>query len=212
MQQRFSKQSRACSNFTSFQVKLFSQPESKASLPKQVPLLITASVYAKLRCKRVVARSGTDVPCACRRMLLGRSPLRMANDGCQTPQWTGQAFAYLPHHPRGTALPSQSYAQLRRSKLIASQSCYKTALSCVHSDLSLTAQLLRRLPQTGTLHPLVTLDRYANASLSKSCDSKAVMSMHSPYHLRFVACMHRTGPECGMALHLRAHKLLVRCG
>lgn len=37
----------------------------------------------------------------------------MANDGCQLPAWTGQAFAYLPHHPRGTALASQSYAQLK---------------------------------------------------------------------------------------------------
>ncbi|KAL0025391.1 hypothetical protein WJX79_003513 [Trebouxia sp. C0005] len=37
----------------------------------------------------------------------------MANDGCQLPAWTGQAFAYLPHHPRGTALASSSYAQLK---------------------------------------------------------------------------------------------------
>lgn len=37
----------------------------------------------------------------------------MANDGCQTPSWTGQAFAYLPHHPREAALASQSYAQQR---------------------------------------------------------------------------------------------------
>ena len=37
----------------------------------------------------------------------------MANDGCQLPAWTGQAFAYLPHHPRANALASQSYAQQR---------------------------------------------------------------------------------------------------
>lgn len=37
----------------------------------------------------------------------------MANDGCQLPAWTGHAFAYLPHHPKGNALASQSYAQQR---------------------------------------------------------------------------------------------------
>lgn len=45
--------------------------------------------------------------------MLSKSCLSMANDGCQLPPWTGQAFAYLPHHPRGPALSSQSYAQQR---------------------------------------------------------------------------------------------------
>jgi len=45
--------------------------------------------------------------------MLRKSCFSMANDGCQLPAWTGQAFAYLPHHPRGTALASQSYAQLK---------------------------------------------------------------------------------------------------
>ncbi|DBA80189.1 TPA: hypothetical protein ACH3X2_007656 [Trebouxia sp. C0005] len=45
--------------------------------------------------------------------MLRKPCFSMANDGCQLPAWTGQAFAYLPHHPRGTALASSSYAQLK---------------------------------------------------------------------------------------------------
>ena len=45
--------------------------------------------------------------------MLRKACLSMANDGCQLPAWTGQAFAYLPHHPRGAGLASQSYAQQR---------------------------------------------------------------------------------------------------
>ena len=54
-------------------------------------------------------------------MLRSRIPT-MANDGCQLPTWTGQAFAYLPHHPKANAPASQSYAQQRPQGDLYSQS------------------------------------------------------------------------------------------
>ena len=86
--------------------------------------------------------------------MLSKSCLSMANDGCQLPPWTGQAFAYLPHHPRGRTLSSQSYAQQRpqgesrQHVSLDGQQCSKRAYPdrgarCRRHVLSLQARRLR---------------------------------------------------------------------